>query len=282
MKVTELRNYPIKGARGISHKILGIKERGPEGDRRWLIVDEENYFITQRTFPALAKVVLEQVDDGLNVILPDEAPVNVTFPDGETRVNAMVWDDIVFAAVADGAINETLSRFLGKSVKLVHMDARAKRALEPDFVGAGKQVSFADAYPLLITSTKSLDALNSHIEKSDSNAVPMERFRPNIVVDGEIPWDEDSWAVVKIGDMVFDAVKPCDRCVVTTQDQMTGDGSTDNQPIRALTQLRRSGDARVRGVLFGWNLVPRGEGHVSIGDGVEILERRVERWRIAN
>ena len=282
MQVTELRNYPIKGARGISHESLHIEKRGPVGDRRWLIVDDENYFITQRTFPTLAQITLRQMEDGIEVTMPDETPVIVPVPDGETRVNAMVWDDVVFAAVADAAINETLSRFLGKSVKLVHMDARAKRPLESDFVGPGKEVSFADTFPLLVTTEISLKALNARIEEEGGVAVPIERFRPNIVVDGDVPWHEDSWGVIRVGNIVFDAIKPCERCVMTTQDQKTGERTKDNQPIRALTKIRRSGDPRVRGVLFGWNLVPRSEGALSVGDSVEIIERRAERWRIAN
>ena len=108
----------------------------------------------------------------------------------------------------------------------------------------------------------------------------MNRFRSNLVVDGATAWEEDGWAVVECGGVIFDVDFPCSRCVVTTQDQQSGEGAADNQPIRALTQIRRSGDPREKGVLFGWNLIPRASGTIKLGATFNVLETR-EKWKIA-
>lgn len=281
MKIISLHQYPLKGARGLSHERMTIGLRGLAGDRRWMLVDENNRFLSQREVPSFATIITQVTDSGLSIKVAEEAPIDVALPDGHARINVTVWEDTVSAALADAAVNDALSARLGFPVRLVYMDERASRMADPTFAGAGRPVSFADGFPALITSEASSQALNFHIERSGGKPVPMARFRSNLVVDGDTPWAEDQWSVIKVGDVIFEAVKPCARCVVTTRDQKTGIGADDAQPIRALTQIRRSNDDAVKGVLFGVNLVPRNAGSFAIGASVEVLEWRETPWPVA-
>ena len=280
MKITGLHSYPIKGMRGLTHDEMTIEERGPAGDRRWLLVDNENHFITQRETSRLAKITVAETSNGLEISPETGGVIKAEIPDGETRANVKIWDDVVYAAVCADATNAALSEALQCDVKLVFMDEKASRKVDAETPSIDGEVSFADAYPLLVTNEKSLAALNDQILGSGGEPVPMNRFRSNLVVDGNSAWEEDGWAVVECGGVIFDVDFPCSRCVVTTQDQYSGEGALDNQPIRALTQIRRSGDPREKGVLFGWNLIPRGSGRVKLGAEFNVLETR-EKWKIA-
>ncbi len=138
-------------------------------------------------------------------------------------------------------------------------------------------MTFADGYQILVTTTGSLKALNANLASHAEGSVGMERFRPNIVIDTDEAWPEDRWAAIEIGGIRFDLVKPCARCIMTTQDQMTGSREVPN-PMPAMGRIRMSADRRVRGAIFGWNAVPRGTGRVAIGDAVTIIEERPEGW----
>ena len=280
MKITGLHSYPIKGMRGINHTEMQIEERGPAGDRRWLLVDNENHFITQRETSSLAKITVAETTNGLEISPATGGVIQAAIPDGATRANVKIWDDVVHAAVCADETNAALSEALQREVKLVFMDDEAPRIVGAEIVVTHNEVSFADAHPLLVTNEKSLAALNDQILGAGGEAVPMGRFRSNLVVDGVAAWAEDSWAVVECDGVIFDADIPCSRCIVTTQDQQNGEGAADNQPIRALTQIRRSGDPRVKGVLFGLNLIPRGSGTIKLGAAFKVLETR-EKWKIA-
>lgn len=279
MQIGSLAIYPIKGVQAVPLETAKVEARGLAGDRRWMIVDARSRFITQREEPRLATIKAEISEDGLILDLPDEIPIRVPKPDSSKRASVQVWRSVVDAAVADDAANDRLSALFGRSVRLVFMDERANRVAEPEWAGEEAPVSFADGYPILMTTTASLAALNGIINDQDGTPVSMDRFRPNIVVEGASPWDEDRWATVRIGELIVDLVKPCTRCIVPTLDQGTGEPRPDNQPTRALTKSRRSADRRVRGVLFGWNMIARTEGMIRIGEEVNVLERR-EAWPI--
>ncbi len=244
-----------------------------------MIVDTDDRFITQREEPRIATIAAEPSAAGLAISVPGEAPIQVAKPDGSKRLSVQVWRSTVDVAIADQAVNDRLSRLLQRAVKLVFMGDEARRFANPDWAGHEAPVSFADGYPILLTSTASLAALNETIADEGGAPVSMDRFRPGIVVDNTSAWNEDCWAAIQIGNLVFDLVKPCTRCIVPTLDQRTGEARADNQPTRALTKIRRSADERVKGVLFGWNLVARTGGSIRVGDDVKVLERR-EAWPI--
>lgn len=281
MKVTGLHTYPVKSLGGLQHASVQVEMCGLGCDRRYMLVDEDNAFLTQRELPVLATYRVELRDEGFVIHLPGGGEVRLRAPDDSVpRTHVVVWSDVVSAATVDEEINAELSASLGRRVRLVYMDDSARRVADKAFAPDHTPVSFADGYPVLLTSEASLSALNRQIEKNGSRPVPMDRFRANIIMDGAEAFDEDAYLTMKIGDLIFDVVKPCTRCVVPTRDQQTGIGAQDNEPIRALTQIRRSDEKNVPGVLFGVNLVPKTAGHLSLGDPIEIIARRATPWAV--
>jgi len=275
MRVVSLHFYPLKGARAVNVDGVRVAPRGLDDDRRWLVVDRTGMFHTQRSRPALATITAQPIAGGIRLSAPGVAKTLVNIPSGDERLDVTVWDTTVSAAVADAQAHAWVSAVLGDDVLLVHMDERTDRLKRGIWTAEPLPVTFADAYPVLVATTGSLAALNAEIERRGGSAVPMARFRPNVVIDCDEPWREDYWKALKIGEIEVDLVKPCDRCVVTTKDQLTGE-TMGREPLESLTRLRMSADPRVKGVLFGWNAVPRGRGHIEIGDKVEVLTERPE------
>lgn len=252
-----------------------VQMRGLEGDRRWIATDEEGTFLTQRNCTALAKVAAELKGEELRLFC-EGRELTVARPSGGRRA-VTVWKDEVDAADAGDEAAAWLSDALGRPARLCYMDDGAERTTSSRW-GAKRPVSFADAYPILVTTTGSLNALNEAIASNGGEAVPMKRFRPNVVIDGAAPWAEDFWKTVCIGGIEFDLVKPCDRCVVTTLDQSTGE-KQGREPLKTLNKIRRSGHPDLpNAALFGWNAAPRSEGEIAVGDKVEIVEDRPEGW----
>ncbi len=265
MQVTSLFIYPIKATSAISLQEAEVRPRGLAGDRRWVVVDQDGQFLQQRVLPKLAVVKTAlQTDGGLLVSATDMDPLCVTPPTGEERGAATVWSDTVDAADAGPEAAAWFSQFLGLTCRLMFMDESAHRPVAPDYGQEGDVVSFADALPLLVTTEACLTDLNRRL----AMPLPMSRFRPNLVVDGDAPWADDDWRRVRVGEVEFDITHPCARCVVTTIDQRTGEKSRDGEPLKALSSFRR-GD---KGVLFGQNLVPRSGGMVRMNDEVTVLE----------
>ncbi|MDH0870224.1 MOSC domain-containing protein [Agrobacterium pusense] len=277
MRVTELNIYPLKSARGISLPDSAVSAEGLPGDRRAMLVDPSGHFITQRELPAIATVLARHEDGGM-LLSRDQHGEIVARPSGE-RMDVAVWKSIVSANMADAVTNDTLSAWLGREVKLAFFDNASKRIASLEWTGDETPVTFADGYQILVTTTASLAALNDNMRENGEDDVGMERFRPNIVLETDEPWAEDGWAAIEIGGIRFDLVKPCARCIMTTQDQTTGSRDVPS-PMKAMGRIRMSADRRVPGPLFGWNVKPRGEGRLSVGDVAKVIEERPEGWAI--
>lgn len=275
MKVTGLNIHPLKSGRAIAQTSVSVQRDGLAGDRRFMVVDPDGKFITQRELQLLAQVEATHVTGGVHLKMGTRT-TTVSF-DPARRLDVRVWDSDVNAAVSEDRANATLSDWFGRPVKLVHMDDQARRAVGEEWVGEAAPVGFADGFPVLITTTSSLADLNVSLIAKGQESVGMDRFRTNILIDNDDPWEEDFWESVEIGGIVFDLVKPCARCIMTTQDQVTGERIGGN-PIQGLAEKRMSADRRVPGVLFGWNAVPRSEGTVRLGDEMQIVRSREERW----
>lgn len=280
MRVVSLHFYPLKGARAVNTDGVRVEPRGLDNDRRWLVVDRTGMFHTQRSRSVLATITAEPIAGGVRLSAPGVPKILVSIPSGEERLDVTVWESTVSAAVADAAAHAWVSAVIGDDALLVHMDARTDRLKRGIWTAEPLPVTFADAYPVLIATTGSLAALNDEIVQRGGAAVPMTRFRPNIVIECDDPWRDDYWKALRIGGIEVDLIKPCDRCIVTTKDQMTGE-SMGKEPLASLVRLRMSADPRVKGVLFGWNSVPRAIGRVEIGDPVEVLAERPEGFPIA-
>ncbi len=275
MRVSSLFFYPLKSARGIALPSATVGPEGIAGDRRAMLVDPTGQFITQREMPELARLSVCPTAEGLQLSLDAKGEISAR-PSGQ-RMDVAVWKSIVSAALADEGTNDTLSDWFSRPVRLVFFDADAKRTASREWAGEGTPVTFADGYQILVTTTGSLNALNADMEAHGEDHVGMERFRPNIVIDCDEPWAEDRWAAIEIGGIRLDLVKPCARCIMTTQDQSTGSREVAT-PMPAMGRIRMSADRRVPGPLFGWNATPRGEGTIAIDDEVRVVEERPEGW----
>ncbi|CAM5324474.1 MULTISPECIES: MOSC domain-containing protein [Streptomyces] len=262
--------HPVKAFRGLSLREAVVEPWGLAGDRRWVLIDDGGKVVTQRQQPRLAQAAAELLPGGgLRLSAPGLDPLTVSVPEPTGTVPVEIFRDKVEGVPADAAAHAWCSAFLGVAVRLVHMDDPAtRRPVDPEYARPGETVSFADGYPLLLTSAASLDALNSLIAQGDHAAegpLPMNRFRPNLVVAGTAPWAEDDWTRLAVGEVEFRVAKPCGRCVVTTTDQTSAERG--REPLLTLGRHRRIGGKLV----FGQNLVPLTGGTVRIGDPVRIL-----------
>ncbi|OHV72292.1 MOSC domain-containing protein [Ensifer sp. LCM 4579] len=275
MKVTGLNIHPLKSGRAVPQTAVTVNLDGLAGDRRFMVVEPDGRFITQRELQALAQMEAKRIDGGVHLKMNGDE-LSACF-DPDRRLDVRVWSSDVNAAIADDSVNDALSGWFGRPVKLAHMDEAAERFVGAEWAGSAAPVGFADGFPVLITTTGSLADLNRTLVGKGQEPVGMERFRTNILIDCDEPWAEDLWESLEIGGIVFDLVKPCSRCIMTTQDQTTGERIGGN-PIQGLSEKRMSADRRVPGVLFGWNAVPRGEGTVRLGDEATVGGYREERW----
>ncbi|MFF4738419.1 MOSC domain-containing protein [Streptomyces sp. NPDC001262] len=266
--------YPVKSMAGCSPGEATVEPWGLAGDRRWLVTEPDGRFITQRQLPRLALASAQPLPGGgVRLTAPGAEPLDVAVPvpaeQGGT-IPVTVFRDKVEAVRAGDAAAAWVSAFLGTEAQLVHMDDPAvRRPVDPDYGRPGDTVSFADGYPLLVTTTGSLHALNALIAQDGIAAegpLPMNRFRPNVVVDHTAPWAEDDWRRIRIGEMTFRVVKPSGRCVITTTDQATA--GRGKEPLRTLARHHRIGERLV----FGQNLIPEHTGVLRVGDPFEVLD----------
>ncbi|MFE4452155.1 MOSC domain-containing protein [Streptomyces sp. NPDC056796] len=262
--------HPVKSLAARAADEAVVEPWGLDGDRRWMLIDIANKVVTQRQRPEMARLSADHLPGGAVVLSAHGSPsLRVEVPEPVRTVVAELHRDKVEVVVAAGAAHAWLGARLGAEVRLVHLDAPShRRPVDPEFGRPGETVSLADGYPLLLTTRASLDALNSLVARGDhpdEGPLPMDRFRPNVVVDGTAPWAEDGWRRIAIGEVAFRVVKPCGRCVVTTTDQRTAERG--KEPLRTLAVHRRVG----RHLLFGQNLVPEGTGTIRVGDPVRVL-----------
>jgi uncharacterized protein len=279
MKVHSLHIYPLKSARVIDLDAADVGAWGLDGDRRYMVTDLQGKFITQRELQALAQITAIESFGTLHLSKAgSDEQITATF-DPARRIDVEIWGSHVTASLAEDSVNNRLSDWLGQPVRLVHAGEITRRQCSPDWAGEGVETSFADGYPVLITTTSSLRRLNEATMEEGGETFGMDRFRPNIVIDDETPFADDFWAALDIAGIRFDLVKPCARCIMTTQDQLSGErGGAD--PMPAMRKLRMSMDRRVPGVLFGWNAVARNSGSLKIGDPVSVIAKRAEGWPV--
>lgn len=271
MRLTSVHTYPVKSCRRLDHDTATVEPWGLAGDRRWLVVDEAGVAVTQRDVAAMARIQPAARPEGGLLLRSAGAPELAVPEPAGARVEVRVHRSTVPATPAGDAADAWLTGLLGRTVRLMWLDDPTRRAVDPDHARPEDRVSFADAYPLLLTNTASLDALNGWLREAGSpeGPLPMNRFRPNVVVTGAGPWAEDGWLGrrLRIGTVGFRVVKACDRCVMTTTDQETGERG--KEPLHTLGR-RRNIDQQL---LFGVNLIPDPPyGAVTIGDPVTLID----------
>lgn len=258
LKVSGLFIYPIKSLGGIALSTAVVTDRGLRFDRRWMLVDAGNGFITQRTVPSMALIRIALAPEGLHVtsILHPE-PLFISFEDRLPELaDVYIWEDTCRAQYVSAQADRWFSAALGITCRLVLMPEETRRITDPAYAPEGGITSFADAFPFLLIGETSLTDLNRRLEQ----AVPMDRFRPNIVFTGGNPYQEDTLQEFFIRDIRFRGVKLCARCPIPTIDQKTGERG--KEPLRTLARYRMANNK----VYFGQNLIHHGLGEIAVGD----------------
>jgi uncharacterized protein YcbX len=257
LRLTALHIYPIKSAGGFRVQEWDVDSFGLQYDRRWMVIDRGGQFITQRTHPRLALVQPSIDGDILRVTAPGMPALELPLcPAPSVTTTAEVWRDACEAVWTGERPAAWFSEALGTPCGLVHMPADTVRPADPAFAPPGVRVSFADAFPFLLISEESLADLNARLPAP----LPMNRFRPNLVIGGRGPYVEDSVGAFRLGEIEFRVVKPCDRCMVTTTDQETTERGVE--PLRTLATYRKVGGE----VMFGQNVIHLGTGRLSVGE----------------
>nr|WP_237747949.1 MOSC N-terminal beta barrel domain-containing protein [Spirulina subsalsa] len=272
--MSELTIYPIKSCRGIALTEAQVLSKGFLWDREFMITNEQGQFLTQRDFPQLATLGVTIDGERITLSRGDEvAPLRFQATHQGPRSVVQVWRDRTPAIDQGETVAQWLTQALALPfpVRLFRQSPHPLRIADPHYTGRTDQpVSFADAYPFLLTNTASLAQLNRRLEATYGNSsqqVPMTRFRPNIVIHSEDPFLEDHWQTLQIGALRFAVVKPCSRCLVTTTDQQTGERNPLKEPLKTLNTFRNQGGQ----IMFGQNLIPLTEGQISVGDPVKVL-----------
>ncbi|MCX7797203.1 MAG: MOSC domain-containing protein [Melioribacter sp.] len=271
--LTDIYVYPIKSLGGIRLEKSYVEKRGLQFDRRMMLIDNKNVFMTQRNHPKMALLKTMIIDNKIivyNSINNQSIEINIDElkqiekSNNSEKIDVIIWEDKIKALKVSKVIDEFFSETLKTSCSLVYMPDDSERIVDPHkkYVSDRHLVSFADAYPFLIIGNASLNDLNEKLKEK----VPMNRFRPNLVFRGGNAFDEDKWKIFKISDITFYVVKPCARCIITTINQDTAEKS--DEPLKTLSSYRKVNNK----VLFGQNLVHNGIGEISINTELKILE----------
>ncbi len=261
--VSSLIYYPIKGCRGFEVESANVERMGLENDRRMMVVTPDGKFLTQREYPRLALVTPKLHNGSVELCASNYESIQMGIQTTGTPVSVNVWKSKGVQAIDQGEeAAQWFSDWLGADVRLVHIADGCQRFVNRTYaVNRDDHTGFADGYPILLTSEEGLADLNSRLE----SPVPMNRFRPNIVVKGCDPFAEDSWNRIKVGGVELAVVKPCARCEVTTIDKETLERS--KEPLKTLGKYRK----QKLGAIFGQNVIPLNEGNLRLGMSVEVL-----------
>lgn len=261
--LSEINVYPVKSCKGLSLSSIKVNKKGGGMDRRWMLIQPDGRFMSQRDYPLMALIQVEVHQDTLVLAVPNKSSLSVPINEKGSPVSVTIWRDTCTAIDQGDVAADYLSQFLETTCRLVYMPDQTFRQVNQNYsTNPSDDVGFADGYPFLLISTASLQDLNQRLDQP----VPMNRFRPNLVITNSQPYEEDEWKVIRIGEIVFRVAKPCSRCIITTIDQKTTAKSLE--PLKTLATYRK----REKGIMFGQNLIHQNEGILNLNDIVEILE----------
>lgn len=268
-RIVSLHVYPVKSCRGMAVDRAELTPTGFAKDRHWMLVRPNGRFVTQRELPRLALVGTALSAAGLTLTAPDMPPLQVAENAGRDSRNVTVWGFDGRGIDCGDEAGEWFTKFLQTPLRLVRFDPDMPRECSRDWTGDTRAVTeFADGFPILVISRASLDDLNSRLPKP----LPMERFRPNIVIDGVDAYDEDRIHELRAGDVTLRIVKPCTRCAITTTDQQRGERDGE-EPLRTLKEYRFSRE--LRGVAFGQNAIVV----AGIGSSIAVGSAFKNHWK---
>jgi uncharacterized protein len=265
ISIKQIFCYPFKSAQGIALSSSRVEERGLAFDRRWMAVDIGGTFLSQRTHPALARIGVRIEDETLRLSAPgmhQDLHLPLHFHSAYRR-NVIVWDDCMSALHISREADEWISEYLKETCGIVYFPDDSRRLVDTRYARHGEHTAFSDGYPVLLVSQASLDELNTRLDAP----LPVDRFRPNLVLGGCAPYEEDTWTSVAINDVLLEVVKPCARCAIPTIDQKTL--AIGVEPLRALSGYRKKDNK----ILFAQNALVGRTGTIAIGDRLEPLVR---------
>lgn len=281
MILSELCVYPLKSCQGIKLPQAQITMKGLLWDREMMLVSGSGKFITQRQFPQLAKVIVEIAGQNITLQLTDNTLPALTFTATFNGVvkDVEIWHDRILAIDQGDEVAQWFHQLLDlssdKVCRLVRQSPNQVRLLPKKYPNDDDHpLGFADNSPVMLTATASLEELNQRIidiHQQQSQSIPMNRFRPNVVIDTTEPFVEDSWSLIQIGEIQFKMVRPCSRCIITTVDQEQGEKNQLKEPLNTLSTFRQLSE---QGVMFGVNMIPQNEGTLRKGDRLRVLQTR--------
>jgi len=270
-KVSSIHIYPVKSTAGISVPQAKVEELGLSFDRRFIVSDPSGQFITARTEPRLCLVQTILMEQGLELSAPNMSTLTLSYEEFTNQYQKVtVWGDEVAGQLCSNAANTWFSDYLQRPCRLLFFGKNSYRERKPNTDNARK-IAFADGYPLLLISQASLDNLNSRLVDNQQQSVSMTQFRPNIVINNCLPFAEDSWQHIRIGDVEFKVSKPCERCIFTTVNAKNGEKHPQQEPLRTLKSFRKNEGGEV---LFGQNLIALNSGQIHQGDELVIISQQ--------
>ena len=269
-RISEIWIYPIKSLAGVRIRKAVVKQKGLQYDRRWMLVDSDGRFLTQREHPKMALFSVSINNDYLTVsalqhktdAVAQSISIELNTEVSSAFSRVVIWDDEVEAVEVNTLYSTWFSKQLEVECRLVFFPEENRRDADPDYAKNNEQVSLADGYPFLIIGQSSLDELNRKLKEQ----VSIKRFRPNFVFFDGLPHEEDSWRSFMIGSVNFEGVKPCARCVLITVNPETGEGGVE--PLKELSTYRKKNNK----IYFGENLLARSYGEVNEGDVIEVID----------
>ncbi len=261
--VSELFFHPIKSLGCIQTQKLDVDTSGPSLDRRIMLIDSDGMFITQRQHPMMSIIQIDLLDNRLRLSLNGDS-IELMLPNFSLKtesVTVQIWDDTLTGQLISSKASAWLSAKLNTPVRLVYLHDTEFRQVDLNYSAPGVQTHFSDGFPFLLVSQASIDFLSNKV----GYELSVNRFRPNIVVSGCDAFEEDTWKKIRIGDIEFDLVKPCSRCVIPTIDPQTG--AKQREVMQAMVKYRKKG----KGVFVGQNLIHNQIGSLNVGMPVIIL-----------
>ncbi|MFD1255458.1 MOSC domain-containing protein [Mucilaginibacter terrae] len=262
--ISQLYIYPVKSLGAISLQQSEVTSRGLRYDRRWMLIDEKNRFLSQRKYPQMSLFHLILQENGIKVTYqPTGQHIIIPYkPQTNTVVEVDVWDSLCTGNYVSEEVDEWFSTLLNITCRLIYMTDDSLRQVDERYAGPGHITSFSDGYPILLISEASLADLNTRL----THPVSINRFRPNIVIKGTEAYLEDCLQHFEAGGISFYGVKPCARCVMIGVDPLTA--NTGAEPLKTLASYRKVNNK----IYFGQNLIHKGEGTISIGDELNIKQ----------
>ena len=268
--LSNINVFPVKSIAGISLSTAHVEKQGLQFDRRFMVASLDGKMITARTHPQMVKIKAIIEPDGLIICYPGLIDLHFTFDELEMKeIDTTVWSDTFSAYSTTEEANQWFTSILGTDAQLLFSGEQSNRIREK----IQTNVSFADGYPLLVISEASLTELN----KRSSSIHTMAQFRTNLVVSGNEAFIEDSWKRIRIGEVEFEVIKPCQRCILTTVNPNTAQYHPNKEPLKTFSTFRADDSGNV---YFGQNLIAKNEGTIKVGDKIEVLETKEKEYYV--